>query len=87
MCPKYKDNLNWTKEIKLRVHTVSPGLVDTVMTKDLEDETIKTSVDTIASYVCWVLDPTERHRNYGFIRVRTKPVEDNGMRYSDYRKN
>ena len=36
---KFKDTLN--KEVQLRIHTVSPGLVATAMTKDLEDETIK----------------------------------------------
>ena len=82
MCSKFKDTLN--KEVQLRIHTVSPGLVATAMTKDLEDETIKTSVDTIASYVCWVLDQPKDIEIMD-LSVRTKPVEDNGMRYSDYR--
>tara|TARA_Y100000289_G_scaffold58181_1_gene63181 strand:+ start:258 stop:869 length:612 start_codon:yes stop_codon:yes gene_type:complete len=83
---KYKDNLNWNKEIKLRVHTVSPGLVDTAMTEDIKDPSLKTSVDTIASYVCWVLDQPKDIEIMD-LSVRTKPVEDNGMRYSDFRKN
>jgi NADP-dependent 3-hydroxy acid dehydrogenase YdfG len=79
---KYRDTIS--KDYQLRIHTISPGLVDTAMTKDMEDETLKTSVDTIASYVCWVLDQPDDIEIMD-LSVRTKPIIDNGKRYSDYR--
>lgn len=68
---KYKDD-DGKKEIKIRVHTVSPGHVDTAMTQDLEDTSIKTSVDTIASYVSWILDQPDNIEIMD-LSVRTKP--------------
>ena len=62
-------------DVKVRVHTVSPGLVDTNITKPLKDDTYKMSPDSVALYVAWVLEQPDDIEVLD-VAVRRKPYED-----------